>query len=299
MKILLLSLALILNVSWAQTKKSTDAQAAYDDIKKTLGIVPTFLKSFPEESISGAWQDMKGIQFNKDSAIPPKYKSLMGIAVAAQIPCAYCVHLHTQGAKLNNATDKEIKEALAVAASVRRWNAYMSGISLDLNKFREETDRIFTHVANQANRQAMEERQAKVEPIDTPEKAYQDIEMTFGFVPEFLRAYPRNGIVGVWKEMKDLDLNNKTAIPAKYKDLIGLAVAGAAPCPYCSYFHTKALETAGASQDEIKEAVAVSGIIRHWSTVVNGIDQDARSFKGEVEQIMSHLRKSKKEVTVR
>ena len=40
-----------------------------------------------------------------------KTKQLIGLAVAAQIPCAYCVYAHTKFAKAAGATDAQIKEA--------------------------------------------------------------------------------------------------------------------------------------------------------------------------------------------
>ena len=99
-----------------QTAKSAEVQATYKDIKQTLGILPTFLKNYPEGSISGAWLDFKGLQLNATSVLPGKIKELIGLAVAAQIPCQYCTLLHTEAAKLNKAnalsfSSKELIEA--------------------------------------------------------------------------------------------------------------------------------------------------------------------------------------------
>src|SRR5262249_59969772 len=69
----------------------TDAKSARQDIQATFGFVPTFLKTFSDGGIAGAWKETKSVQLNPHSAIPPKYKELIGLAVAAQIPCRYCV----------------------------------------------------------------------------------------------------------------------------------------------------------------------------------------------------------------
>src|SRR5688572_25245388 len=93
-----------------------DAKATYEDIKNTLGMVPSFLKSFPEDGIAGAWDELKSVQLNPKTALSMKQKELIGLAVAAQIPCRYCVYFHTEvGKQLGGASDGEVKEALAMA----------------------------------------------------------------------------------------------------------------------------------------------------------------------------------------
>ena len=68
----------------------------------------------------------------------------------------------------------------------------------------------------------------------------RDIEATLGLVPEFFKQVPDYLIPTEWASFKSLELSDKTAIPNKYKELIGLAVSGATRCRYCCYFHTEA-----------------------------------------------------------
>lgn len=298
MKFLFLILTLALGPAWAA--KPTDTTATYQDIRKTFGSIPSFMKEVPETALTGAWQDMKGVQLNPKTALSGKYKELIGLAVAAQIPCKYCVYFHTQAAKLNKASDEEIKEALAIAACVRRWSAVITGNSISEEKFRSEVDQALKYVSNLQLRQAQEEKTKTSSVIETPEQAYKDIEQTFGFVPEYLRLYPQSGIVGAWNEMKALDLNPDTAIPPKYKDLIGLAVAAQTPCPYCTYFRTQSARMSGVTKEEFAEAVAMAGITRHWSTILNGANQSEMAFRKEADMIMNYVRKNMpKEVSVR
>src|SRR3989338_3144346 len=107
-KVILLTITLLLNFSaWSQDQPmSAEARKTYDDLKTTLGSVPTFLRDFPQEGISGAWLDMKNLQLNPNTNISGKYKELIGLAVSAQIPCRYCVYFHTQAAILNGATEQ-------------------------------------------------------------------------------------------------------------------------------------------------------------------------------------------------
>ena len=81
-----------------------EADAARADVQKTFGFVPGFLKLVPDLAFPGAWMDFKGLLLNPATALPPKVKELVGLAVAAQIPCEYCVYAHTEFAKLDGAT---------------------------------------------------------------------------------------------------------------------------------------------------------------------------------------------------
>ena len=77
------------------------AESTYRDIQQTLGSVPGFFKLFPEVGIAGAWTEFKTLQLNPDTKLTGKMKELIGLAVAAQVPCQYCVYFHTAAAKAN------------------------------------------------------------------------------------------------------------------------------------------------------------------------------------------------------
>ena len=139
-------------VATAHADPAADAKATYQDMQKTLGVVPTFLKAFPEEGIAAAWDELKSVQMNPKSALPMKTKEEIGLAVAAQIPCRYCVYFHTQFAKLGGATDGELKDAIAMAAITRHWSTVLNGSLLDEAQFRKETDQIITNIKKSAKR---------------------------------------------------------------------------------------------------------------------------------------------------
>ena len=134
----------------AAVAEDSPAQAAYRDIEATLGLVPAMLKAFPEIGIAGAWAEFKSVQLNPDSALDGKTKELLGLAVAAQIPCQYCIYFHTAAAKLNGASDEEIREAVAMAAIVRHWSTVLNGMQVDDEMFRKETDAILARAAEMA-----------------------------------------------------------------------------------------------------------------------------------------------------
>jgi AhpD family alkylhydroperoxidase len=114
------------------------AEATYADIEATLGGVPGFVKLFPKAGIAGAWQELKAIEFSEDTALPPKVKSLISLAVAAQIPCNYCVWADTMAARQAGATDEEIAEAVTMAALTRHWSTFFNGMQLDFDQFKQE-----------------------------------------------------------------------------------------------------------------------------------------------------------------
>ncbi|MGH6820175.1 MAG: carboxymuconolactone decarboxylase family protein [Methylocella sp.] len=118
------------------------AETTYKDIEKTLGIVPGFFKLFPESGIAGAWMEFKSVQLNPNTKLNGKTKELLGLAVAAQIPCEYCIYFHTAAAKANGATDEEIREAVAMAAIVRHWSTVLNGMQVDRDTFEKEVDTV-------------------------------------------------------------------------------------------------------------------------------------------------------------
>lgn len=130
--------------------QGSSADTTYRDIQATLGSVPTMFKVFPESGIAGAWAEFKSLQLNPNTALNGKTKELIGLAVAAQIPCQYCIYFHTAAAKLNGATDQEIREAVAMSSIVRHWSTTLQGMQMDPATFKQETDAVLAHAAKMA-----------------------------------------------------------------------------------------------------------------------------------------------------
>jgi AhpD family alkylhydroperoxidase len=263
---------------------TAEAQTTYAEIQVALGLVPTFLRDFPEEAIAAVWAEYKGTELDPASALPGKYKELIGLAVAAQIPCRYCIYFHTAAARLNGATDREIKEAVAVASIVRQWSTVLNGNQIDEAEFRGEVARVLDFAKK------THPESAPVAVVDEA-TALRDITQTLGLVPGFFRRFPGPGLAGAWLEFKALQLNPSSAIPNKYKELIGLAVSAQIPCRYCTAFHTETSKAFGASDRERSEAIAMASVTRHWSTWLNGSQQDEASFRKEVDAMVKYLKR--------
>jgi len=116
-----------------------------------------------------------------------------------------------------------------------------------------------------------------------------DIRETLGLVPEFIAEVPDSLIETEWASFKTLVLS-ETAIPNKYKELIGLGVSGATRCRYCTYFHTESARLFGATEEEINEAALVAKNTMGWSTYLNTLQFDYDRFKAEFDQIAAHVR---------
>ena len=134
----LMAAAGMLTATLASTAKADDYDAAVKDIQATMGGVPSFVKQFPKSGLPGAWAEVKAIELSDKTALPPKVKSLISLAVAAQIPCSYCIWSDTENAKRAGATDEEIQEAVAMAALTRHWSTVFNGMQVDVDQFKKE-----------------------------------------------------------------------------------------------------------------------------------------------------------------
>lgn len=112
-------------------------QEVYEDMKETLGLVPTFFKSLPDASIELEWKLFKKVQM-EEGAVPNKFRELVGLGIAAATRCRYCTLYHTEIAKVCGATDAEIEDAIHFGKSSMGWSEYINGLQLDYDQFKRE-----------------------------------------------------------------------------------------------------------------------------------------------------------------
>ena len=123
-------------------------QEVYDEIEQTLGLVPTMFKAIPDSQLEAEWRVFKQVQID-DGPIPCKYRELIGLAIAGVTRCRYCAFYHTEIAKLFGATDEEIENALHFAKTSVGWSAYVNGLQLDFEQFKDEILQACEHVRSQ------------------------------------------------------------------------------------------------------------------------------------------------------
>jgi AhpD family alkylhydroperoxidase len=103
--------------------------------------------------------------------------------------------------------------------------------------------------------------------------------------PQFMRdTWPEQGVDAAWQEFQAI-MDPDGALDAKTKELIGLAVSAQVPCEYCVYFHRKAAQHHGATEEEIKEALASAALVRKWSTVLHGSQYDRDEWRRQVDAL--------------
>jgi len=73
--------------------------------------------------IGAAFQEFSNKVF-ADGALPSKTKQLIAVAVAHVTQCPYCIKGHTKAALRHGASEKEIMEAIWVAAEMRAGGAF-------------------------------------------------------------------------------------------------------------------------------------------------------------------------------
>ena len=240
---------------------------------------PQFAKTLPEEVLPAALDELTALELT-DTALPARSKQLIALAVASQIPCRMCVYASSQLARSAGAPDRELREAVAMAAITRHWSTVVDGSEIDAAALDGEV----ADIINFMKTSGVGTPKPAAEPITDAASAYRDIERTFGTVPSFLKAFPVLAIGPAWREIKDLELSQATQLDGKTKELIGLAVAAQIPCRFCVSFHSEAARMNGASDDELKEAVAIAALSRHWATIITGSLVDEPQFRREVDQ---------------
>jgi AhpD family alkylhydroperoxidase len=119
------------------------------DVEQTLGLVPMFFKDLPDSLVESEWSSFKNLQLSDETAIPNKYKELIGLGVSAATRCRYCVYFHQEAARLFGATEEEITEASLVAKNTMGWSTFLNAMQYDFDDFKEEFDRIADYVRAQ------------------------------------------------------------------------------------------------------------------------------------------------------
>lgn len=101
---------------------------------------PKFFKdTYPEYALKSALE-ARDILEGKDAQLDAKTRDLIALAVSAQIPCTYCVYAHLKDARAHGASESEIREAIATAATVRQWSTVLNGMGYDFEAFKKEFD---------------------------------------------------------------------------------------------------------------------------------------------------------------
>jgi len=98
-----------------------------------------FTDTYPDYALKSALE-ARDVLEGKDAQLDAKTRDLIALAVSAQIPCTYCVYAHLKDARAHGASESEIREAVATAATVRHWSTVLNGMGYDFATFKKEMD---------------------------------------------------------------------------------------------------------------------------------------------------------------
>ena len=110
-------------------------------------------------------------------------------------------------------------------------------------------------------------------PLDG-RKHYKDLEET------------QKDMFQAFKNFNNEIFERESALPRKVKELIAIGVAHTTQCPYCIEGHVRAAKKAGASDQEIAEAVFVAAALRAGgafvhSTIAMGVLKEMNRLEKE------------------
>jgi AhpD family alkylhydroperoxidase len=97
-----------------------------------------FQETMPAKEMAVILGGYKAI--TSDNELDKKTKGLIAIAVAAQIPCQYCVYANKASLKKMGVSDAQIKEAVAMGGYIRLMSTILNGSGYDFDKFKMEYD---------------------------------------------------------------------------------------------------------------------------------------------------------------
>jgi AhpD family alkylhydroperoxidase len=123
----------------------------------------------------------------------------------------------------------------------------------------------------------------------TREAVYKEIEEMFGLVPSMFKSVPEATLEQEWRLFKRVQFD-PGAIPNKYRELIGVAIAAVTRCRYCTFYHTMLAKLNGATEAEIEDALHYAKSSAGWSAYVNGLQLDLGQFQAEITQACDYVR---------
>ncbi len=142
-------LPLFLSSLSISAQNNSDYDQAISEIKSQFGTVPIMFEVFPKHALPGAWKSFKALH-SPENKIPGKYRELIQLSVAAQIPCNYCIYFHKALAMANGATEEEVQEAIAFGANTRHWSMVLQGTQMDFEAFKKEFDDMLDYMMKHA-----------------------------------------------------------------------------------------------------------------------------------------------------
>lgn len=114
------------------------------------------------------------------------------------------------------------------------------------------------------------------------------MEEYLGRVPSWMELLAEPAIDHSWGIFRDLELG-ETHLSEREKALVGVGVASAIKCPYCTHFHKEEAKLADVTEDELEETVTLASATSYFSTVLHGNEVDVDEFVEETAEIVEYI----------
>ncbi|MFQ5795988.1 MAG: carboxymuconolactone decarboxylase family protein, partial [Candidatus Bipolaricaulia bacterium] len=121
-------------------------ETAHAEMKRILGQVPGFFEGLPDDTIDDEWELFKRFELG-ETAIPAKYRELIGLGIASVLHCWYCSNFHSAMAQFHGASAAEVQEVVHIAKFTAGWSTYLSGSLYDRDRFIKELQEIGEHLS--------------------------------------------------------------------------------------------------------------------------------------------------------
>lgn len=122
--------------------------AITEETEQYLGQVPNWMDDLAPQAAEHSWGSFRDLELS-ETELDNREKELVGLGAAAAMRCPYCVHFHSEAAKLHGVSDDELIEAVNVAGSTRYFSTILHGSEADHDRFVEETAEIMAYVREQ------------------------------------------------------------------------------------------------------------------------------------------------------
>lgn len=121
---------------------------AEGEIEELMGFVPDFYAALPDSAFNAAWQLQKNLELG-ETMLDAKTKELIGLAVASNMKCRYCVYFHSKAAEAFGATKEEIREAALMGGLTSMMSDAVTGSQVDFDGFKEDVNKAITYMVSQ------------------------------------------------------------------------------------------------------------------------------------------------------
>ena len=115
------------------------------------------------------------------------------------------------------------------------------------------------------------------------EDIYADTEQMLGTVPFILRVMARRQEFMIFSALKDFYALRPKSLDPKTAELLAVAAAASSGADKCLKVHMAAASRAGASQDEILDAVFIAAIIGQTRVLASAL-REFRDFEAKLEK---------------